>query len=135
MLPPLVSVNREGPLPLSFAQERLWFLNQFEPQSAFYNIPIALRLRGRLSLAALESTLNELLRRHEVLRTTFTGEGGKPEQMIGAAQSRPLPLIDLVGLGAEQREAAVQQADQRRCAGAIRPGAWATGTATGAARG
>ncbi|HET6976572.1 MAG TPA: amino acid adenylation domain-containing protein [Pyrinomonadaceae bacterium] len=110
MLPPLVSVNREGPLPLSFAQERLWFLNQFEPQSAFYNIPVALRLRGPLSIAALESTLNEMTRRHEVLRTTFTRVGGKPEQFIGAVRPRPLPVIDLVGLTAEQRETAVQNA-------------------------
>src|ERR1044072_5674295 len=57
--------------PLSFAQERLWFLNQFEPESAFYNISLPLRLRGSLNLSALESTLNELIRRHEVLRTTF----------------------------------------------------------------
>ena len=135
LLPPLVSVTRDGPLPLSFAQERLWFLNQFEPQSAFYNIPIALRLRGRLSLAALESTLNELLRRHEVLRTTFTGEGGKPEQMIGAAQSQTAAAdrSGWTGSGAAGNSSAT--GDQRRCAGAIRPGAWAAGTATGAARG
>src|SRR6476659_9464293 len=62
--------------PLSFAQERLWFLNQFEPESAFYNIPIPLRLRGALNVAALESTLNELMRRHEVLRTAFVENGG-----------------------------------------------------------
>src|SRR4029079_5241535 len=75
LLPPLVKVDREGPLPLSFAQERLWFLNQLEPESAFYNIPVALRLVGPLNIAALESTLNELNRRHEVLRTTFTPAG------------------------------------------------------------
>ena len=110
LLPPLISVDREGSLPLSFAQERLWFLNQLEPQSAFYNIPIALRLRGPLNIAALESTLNEMMRRHEVLRTTFTDAGGKPEQLISAARPRPLRVIDLIGLKPQQREAAVQNA-------------------------
>ena len=110
-------VPRGQQLPLSFAQERLWFLNQFEPESAFYNLPLALRLRGPLNLAALESTLNELIRRHEVLRTTFKPVNGKPEQFIGPAQPRRLPVTDLVGLTAAQREAAVQKAikeDARR---------------------
>ena len=110
LLPPLVKVDREGPLPLSFAQERLWFLNQLEPESAFYNIPIALRLRGPLNIAALEGTLNELIRRHEVLRTTFTPAGGKPEQFINAARPQPLTVIDLIDLKPEQREAALQNA-------------------------
>ncbi len=109
LLPPLVSVDRAGSLPLSFAQERLWFLDQFEPESAYYNLPLALRLRGPLNLAALESTLNEVSRRHEVLRTTFKRVNGKPEQVIGAVQAQPLPVTDLVGLTAEQREAAVQK--------------------------
>src|ERR1043165_1122839 len=103
--------------PLSFAQERLWFLNQFEPESAFYNISLPLRLRGPLNLMALESTLNELIRRHEVLRTTFQRVDGKPEQLISAAQPRRLPVTDLTDLTAEQREAVVQDAikqDARR---------------------
>jgi amino acid adenylation domain-containing protein len=108
-LPPLVRVPRHGTLPLSFAQERLWFLSQFEPNSAFYNIPIALRLRGPLNIAALESTLSETIRRHEALRTTFTKPGGKPEQLIGPARPVRLPVIDLLGIDAEQREAVVRK--------------------------
>jgi amino acid adenylation domain-containing protein len=106
----LVAVPRAGALPLSFAQERLWFLNQFEPQSAFYNIPVALRLRGPLNIAALESTLNEMVRRHEVLRTTFTECEGDARQLITPASLKRLPLVDLSELGAGQREARVQDA-------------------------
>ena len=80
--------------PLSFAQERLWFLNQFEPESAFYNIPIPLQLRGSLNVAALESTLNELLRRHEVLRTAFVENGGELGQQIRGDLKQDLPLVE-----------------------------------------
>src|SRR5262245_9554085 len=69
-------------LPLSFAQQRLWFLHQLEPGSAYYNIPAAIRLTGRLDVAALEQTLNELMRRHEALRTTFPTVEGRPVQVI-----------------------------------------------------
>src|SRR6185503_10336182 len=68
--PPLEKVSRERELPLSFAQQRLWFLDQLEPGSAFYNVPAAVRLHGQLHIEALEQTLTEIVRRHEVLRTT-----------------------------------------------------------------
>ena len=67
--PPLVASQRTEALPLSFAQQRLWFLDQLEPNSAFYNIPAAVRLSGPLNLAALERTFTEIVRRHEALRT------------------------------------------------------------------
>ena len=90
--PVLQPVARPARLPLSFAQERLWVLDQLEPNRPTYNIPIALRLRGALDVAALELTLNEICRRHEVLRTTFAaGEEGEPWQVIGPALLVPLP--------------------------------------------
>lgn len=68
---PIVPVSRDTNLPLSFAQQRLWFLNQLEPNSTAYNFPIALRLTGALNVAALEQSINEVMRRHEALRTTL----------------------------------------------------------------
>src|SRR5947199_3450117 len=77
---------REGePLPLSFAQERLWFLDQLEPGSSTYNIPIALRMSGRLDTAALSAVLSEIVRRHAVLRTRFVQSGGSPAQVVDPA--------------------------------------------------
>ncbi|AMO93244.1 condensation domain protein [Collimonas fungivorans] len=73
---PIVAVSRQEALALSFAQERLWFLDQFEGQSAIYNIPVSLRLQGTLDTQALQRTLNELVRRHESLRTTFDSLDG-----------------------------------------------------------
>src|SRR5262249_31984256 len=68
---PLRPVPRRGPLPVSFVQERLWFLDQLVPESDAYNVPAALRLTGALNIPALERALNEIVRRHEALRTTF----------------------------------------------------------------
>ncbi|HKR12408.1 MAG TPA: condensation domain-containing protein, partial [Pyrinomonadaceae bacterium] len=81
--------------PLSFAQERLWFLDQLQPGSAAYNMPGVVRLEGDLNVAALERGLNEIIRRHEILRTTFRAEGGRPVQVIATELSLSLPLIDL----------------------------------------
>ena len=80
--PPLRVAGRDRLLPLSFAQERLWFLHQLEPQSAFYNVPVAVRLRGQLDRRALARTFTEIIRRHEVLRTVFTQADGQPVQVI-----------------------------------------------------
>src|SRR5947209_18026588 len=68
--------------PMSFAQQRLWFLDQFEPGNTLYNIVWPMRLRGALNVAALEKSLNEIVRRHEVLRATFTTIDDKPVQVI-----------------------------------------------------
>src|SRR6185436_14275652 len=93
--PPLVRVSRERELPLSFAQQRLWFLDQLEPGSAFYNSSKSVRLRGQLDQEALERTLSEIVRRHEVLRTTFKSIDGEAVQVIGEAQPQNIPLTEL----------------------------------------
>src|SRR5215467_6209508 len=90
--------------PLSFAQQRLWFLHLLDPQSAAYNMPFALRLLGQLDIPALERTLNEIVRRHEVLRTTFDALEGEPAQLIAPTLSLELPLTDLSSLPLEARE-------------------------------
>ncbi|ARV60166.1 hypothetical protein BZZ01_17390 [Nostocales cyanobacterium HT-58-2] len=96
-------------LPLSFAQQRLWFLNQLEPDSPFYNISIALRLTGQLNVAILERSINEIVRRHEVLRTTFVTVEGKPCQVIHPAQHKPLPMINLQELPKTELESEIQR--------------------------
>src|SRR5205807_8588281 len=94
--------------PLSYAQRRLWFLDQLEPGGGAYNMPAAITLSGGLDEAALAGALTALVRRHEALRTTFTNEGGRPAQRISPAAPVPLPVIDLSGLRgpAAAREAA-----------------------------
>src|ERR1051325_4097923 len=94
--------------PLSYAQQRLWFLHLLDPQSAAYNMPFALRLLGRLDVPALERTLNEIVRRHEVLRTTFDALDGEPAQLIAATQPLELPLTDLSHLPPPERETEMQ---------------------------
>ncbi|MEW5925947.1 MAG: amino acid adenylation domain-containing protein [Gemmatimonadota bacterium] len=108
-LPPVVPTGRTGPLPLSFAQERLWFLDRLEPGSALYNIPVAQRLGGALDRAALETALGEIVRRHEALRTTFAEAGGSPVQTIAPFAPFALPVEDLSDLGEADREAAVRR--------------------------
>ncbi|HST60675.1 MAG TPA: condensation domain-containing protein, partial [Longimicrobium sp.] len=109
LLPPVVPVDRTQPLPLSFAQERLWFLDRLDPGSATYNIPVAWRLGGTLDAAALERALGEIVRRHESLRTVFTEVNGSPVQTIAPFGGFALPVEDLLGLGEADREAAVRQ--------------------------
>ncbi|HEX2268956.1 MAG TPA: amino acid adenylation domain-containing protein [Pyrinomonadaceae bacterium] len=94
---------RNNSAPLSFGQERLWFLDQLEPNSSFYNTPAAMRLAGPLDVAALEQSLNEIVRRHEVLRTSFTNVDGRPEQVIAATLEVKLELLDLRGLPESER--------------------------------
>ena len=91
--------------PISFAQQRLWFLDQMEPESSFYNIPTAVRLTGPLNTGALKQSLNEIVRRHESLRTTFETVNGEPAQVVVPALNLSLPLIDLSELPESQREA------------------------------
>jgi amino acid adenylation domain-containing protein/thioester reductase-like protein len=90
--------------PLSYAQQRLWFFSQLEPQSSAYNIPAAIRLTGRLNIAALESSINEIVRRHEILRTTFTVVDGETVQVINAAAKLQLKIIDLQTIPKIERE-------------------------------
>jgi amino acid adenylation domain-containing protein/thioester reductase-like protein len=103
--PPLVPVPRDGELPLSFAQQRLWFLEQLYPDSSVYNLPAALRIQGPLDADALGRTLAEVVRRHEALRTHFASAAGQPVQVIKPEPQLELPLLDLSGLPAAEREA------------------------------
>ena len=82
-------------LPLSFAQERLWIMDQLEPHSSVFNMPVALRLKGSLDVPALRRSLNEIVRRHEALRTSFIDNEGSPQQVVLAALTLPLPVLDL----------------------------------------
>ena len=108
---PLVPMGREAPLPLSFAQQRLWFLDRLEPGSAFYNIPTALRMAGRLDEAALRGAIDGIVRRHESLRTTFAMHEGTPVQVIAERIELPFERIDLSHIAiAEREEAALQLA-------------------------
>jgi amino acid adenylation domain-containing protein len=91
--------------PLSFAQQRLWFLQQMNLQSPAYNMPVASRLVGRLDVKALEQALNEIVQRHEVLRTTFQMVDAQPMQVISARGALALPLLDLTHLPQTAREA------------------------------
>src|SRR5215216_613453 len=90
---------------LSFAQERLWFTEQWTNERAVYNIPLVLHLRGPLKLAALETCLDEIIRRHEVLRTTFVMLEGQPRQVIAPASRSRLPVVDVSELSEAEREA------------------------------
>ena len=123
---PLSKVEREGELPLSFAQERLWLLDQLEPGGFAYNLPAAVRLSGlldRAAFAALAAGLGEIVRRHEALRTRFVWSGGRPVQAVlpagaaGAAEFFPLPRVDLSGLPENRRAglvSALAREDARR---------------------
>jgi len=88
-------LQQRDAIPLSFAQQRLWFLDQLEPQSPLYNVCRALRLSGRLNVEALRNALNAIVRRDEVLRTTFAAVDGFPVQVIAPARRVEMELIDL----------------------------------------
>ena len=101
---PLLPIPRSESIPLSFAQTRLWFLDRLQPDSAFYNIPLALRLFGQLNIAALQSSINEIIQRHEALRTNFAIVGDQPVQVIASTLSFQLPVVNLLHLSESQRE-------------------------------
>ncbi|RYZ40519.1 MAG: amino acid adenylation domain-containing protein, partial [Myxococcaceae bacterium] len=106
-LPPLVRAPRTDSLPLSFAQQRLWFLQQLEPGNAAYNIPAALRLTGSLDIRCLQDAFSELVRRHESLRTCFPDTHGQPTQVIAPPTPFTLPVTDLSSH--EDRESEVRR--------------------------
>ncbi|RKH55730.1 non-ribosomal peptide synthetase, partial [Corallococcus llansteffanensis] len=95
---------RENARPLSFAQQRLWFIDQLEPGTSLYNVPVAVRLEGELRQEVLQKALREVMRRHEALRTTFAEENGQPIQVIHAEADLPLDVVELQGLEASRRE-------------------------------
>jgi amino acid adenylation domain-containing protein len=107
--PPLVPLPRDVPLPLSFAQQRLWFIDQLEPGNAAYNLPFALRLRGALDVDALERGLAAIIHRHETLRTRFVSDGGEPVQVIDPPHPVSLAVVDLTAQPEEEREADLRQ--------------------------
>ncbi len=121
-LPALRPAVRGGALPLSFAQQRLWFLDRLEGGGAVYNIPMAYRLAGALDVAALERSLDEIVRRHEVLRTTFAQHDGVPVQVIAPAMKLRCEVVEAPA-GMDRREALQRWADQE----ARRPFDLATG--------
>jgi amino acid adenylation domain-containing protein len=93
-----------GPAVLSFAQQRLWFLDQLAPGNPFYNIPVPIRLSFDLSVPVLEGCVNEIVRRHESLRTTFGTADGEPVQVIASSLNIPLAVEDLRAISGEERE-------------------------------
>ena len=96
--------SQQTPAPVSFGQNRLWLLDQLYPGSSAYNLPCALQLRGRLDVTALSDSLNEVVRRHEILRTTFDVVNEQPMQIIAPEAALDLPVIDLEGHPEQERE-------------------------------
>ncbi len=108
--PPLVAVTRNQEIPLSFAQERLWFLDRLDPsKSSAYNMPFAFKIAGSLNISALKQSLDEIVRRHEALRTAFSVIEGKPVQIVHPELAVALPIVKLGEIPQEQREAKVIQ--------------------------
>src|SRR5215212_3146789 len=104
----VIARRRDGEaVPLSFTQQRLWFLNQLEPDSTFYNIPIAIRLKGSLDIQSLERALSELVRRHESLRTTFALETEQPVQVIVSEPNFSVAHLTVMAATEAEREAEV----------------------------
>jgi amino acid adenylation domain-containing protein len=118
LLPPVSPVERGPEMPLSFAQERLWFLDRLQPGNTVYSRPLSLRLRGALNVEALERALAEVVRRHEVLRTVYAERDGVPVQIVRPAGEFTLPLTDLGAMDEDAREA---EARQLVAADALRP--------------
>ncbi len=108
-LPPFRRIERDGPLPLSFAQQRLWFIEQLEPGTPMYNIPSTFRVKGELKLEVLEQALSEIVRRHEVLRTAFLEEDGQGRPVIHDPFEVRIPVRDLTNLSPPEREEQVRR--------------------------
>ncbi|HEY0796099.1 MAG TPA: amino acid adenylation domain-containing protein [Acidisarcina sp.] len=109
VLPPLVRRASSATAPASFAQQRLWFLAQLEPDDPTYNIPQIYRLHGELNRTALEDAIQEIIWRHESLRTTFDNVDGEPVQRIALEMKIPLPIVDLTELGEDVRQAEAEK--------------------------
>lgn len=105
----LQPASREQELPLSFAQQRLWFLDQLSPGLSNYNIPVAIHLTGQLDLDALQQSFDQLIARHEVLRTTFQPVQGRPTQVIAAELVAPIAVVNLQNMPLEVRSAEAER--------------------------
>jgi amino acid adenylation domain-containing protein len=114
-VPPIQRVSREGELPLSFAQQRLWLLDRLDPGNISYNSSATVRLVGSLHVEALEQAFNEIVRRHEVLRTTFYEIDGQPFQAIAPSLTITLPIIDLCELPEADKSSEVQKLTTEWC--------------------
>ncbi|MCC5635067.1 amino acid adenylation domain-containing protein [Nostoc sp. CHAB 5844] len=110
--PPIERISRDEELILSFAQQRLWFLTQLQPDSPFNNLSAAFRLQGQLNEQALQQSLSEIVRRHEILSTNFKTVAGKPIQIISSAATFSLPVIDLSDLPADLQAVQIEQLTQ-----------------------
>ena len=108
-VPPILPVSHDDDPPLSYSQERMWFTAQWESDSAAYNIFDAIVIDGRIDLPALEKSLNEIVRRHEILRTSFVTKDGKPVQRIAPEAQLGIRLIELDHLDVAEREAETQR--------------------------
>ncbi|MDZ8258877.1 non-ribosomal peptide synthetase [Nostoc sp. ChiQUE01b] len=106
---PLIKTERPQKLPLSFAQEQLWLVNQLEPDNPFYNEQVSLKLHGHLNTVALEQSLNKIISRHEVLRTNFHTINEQPVQVIADSLTLSVPVVDLTELPESEREIACQK--------------------------
>ncbi|WP_170107892.1 non-ribosomal peptide synthetase [Micromonospora echinospora] len=106
---PIPAAPRDEPLPLSFVQEAIWFLEQFEPGSTNYNVPRALRLRGEIDVTAVKQAFDDLEARHEILRTTFPDDGdGEPMQCVQPPRGIPVAVIDQTALPEADRDAHIR---------------------------
>src|ERR1041385_6898134 len=88
--------------PLSFAQQRIWFLDQMEPGSPFYNLPQVISINGNLNVDALQRTFNEIVNRHEALRTTFSATAEGASQIIARTFTIEVPVVDLTSVPASE---------------------------------
>ncbi len=107
--PPILPVPRDRDLPLSFAQQRLWFIDQLEPGNSVYNFPAAVRLKGPLNMVALERSINEIVKRHEALRTTFITVDGRPVQLIAPTLTVKPSNVNLEKVPDHERETEVRR--------------------------
>ncbi|MFN5969836.1 MAG: non-ribosomal peptide synthase/polyketide synthase [Microcystis sp.] len=112
-VPPILPRTKDTELPLSFAQQRLWFLDQLQPNSALYNIPMVLHFRGNLNQKALEQSLREICNRHEVLRTNFVTIDGQPTQIIQTTRET-ISVVDLQDLPIHEQEEKTEQLKQKQ---------------------
>ena len=108
-IPPITQAPRNKKLPLSFPQQRLWFLWQLKPNSPFFNMPFGIHFSGSLDITVLEQSLNEIIRRHEILRTNFTVLEKQPVQVIEPSLSLRIPIVNLSTFSKDEREAKIQQ--------------------------
>ncbi|HEX3925176.1 MAG TPA: amino acid adenylation domain-containing protein [Streptosporangiaceae bacterium] len=108
-LPPIRGVPRDQPLPLSFVQEQVWFLQRLAPESTAYNVPRALRVRGEFDQEKVALAFAALERRHEILRTTFPDHGGQPVQVIHPPRGIPVQAVDLECVPEGERDDRIRQ--------------------------